>query len=97
VRGQPLSARSLRLALAVLFAVGRRPDLWVTGVRQALVLAPDGWWRRWPHLPLPDPAYLRFRMITARGGDGTGASGAELARDLVTYLQWCRTRPLESS
>jgi len=93
-----------RAVLAVL----RRPDLWWTGVRQALVLAPDGWWRRPPHLPLPDPAYLRFRMVTAhggdgsarggdgsaRGGDGTGVDAREVGRELVTYLEWCRSRPL---
>ena len=100
-----------RAVLAVL----RRPDLWWTGVRQAQVLAPDGWWRRPPHLPLPDPAYLRFRMVTAhggdgsarggdgsahggdgsaRGGDGTGVDAREVGRELVTYLEWCRSRPL---
>jgi len=93
-----------RAVLAVL----RRPDLWWTGVRQALVLAPDGWWRRPPHLPLPDPAYLRFRMVTAhggdgsahggdgsaRGGDGTRVDAREVGRELVTYLEWCRSRPL---
>ena len=75
-------------------AVLRRPDLWWTGVRQALVLAPDGWWRRPPHLPLPDPAYLRFRMVTAHGGDGSGVDAREVGRELVTYLEWCRSRPL---
>ena len=93
-----------RAVLAVL----RRPDLWWTGVRQAQVLAPDGWWRRPPHLPLPDPAYLRFRMVTAHGGDGSahggdgsahggdgsGVDAREVGRELVTYLEWCRSRPL---
>lgn len=90
------SSGAVKLPAGALLAVLRRPDLWATGVRQVLVLAPDGWWRRAPHLPLPDPAYLRFRMITANGGDGTGRSPEDLGRDLVTYLQWCRTRPLES-
>ena len=100
-----------RAVLAML----RRPDLWWTGVRQAQVLAPDGWWRRPPHLPLPDPAYLRFRMVTAHGGDGSahggdgsahggdgsahggdgsGVDAREVGRELVTYLEWCRSRPL---
>jgi hypothetical protein len=85
---------SPRLPARALLPLLRRPDLWATAVRQALVLAPEGWWRRAPHLPLPDPDYLRFRLVTANGGDGTGASPRDVGRDLVTYLEWCRTRPL---
>ena len=51
-----------------------------------MVLARPGWWRRVPFLPLPDAAYLRFRMQTAYGGDG----GSPSAEDVVTYLRWCR-------
>jgi hypothetical protein len=65
--------------------VAVRPRLWVTAIRQARVLARPGWWRRAPYLPLPDRDYLRFRMETQYGH-----SGAPDARDLVTYLQWCR-------
>lgn len=84
------------LPLGALVPLLRRPTLWPTAVRQALVLAPDGWWREPPHLPLPSPDYLRFRLVTALGGDGSGSGvePAELGRDLVTYLEWCRTRPL---
>ena len=71
-------------------AVVRRPSLWAVALRQALVLARPGWWRRRPHLPLPDPAYLRFRLQTAYGGDGTGAPTAD---DVVAYLHWCREYP----
>lgn len=67
-------------------AVARRPALWGTATRQALVLARPGWWRRPPFLPLPDAAYLRFRMQTAYGGEG----GAPAPDDVVTYLHWCR-------
>lgn len=70
-------------------AVGVRPWLWGTAVRQVLRLAPTGWWRTAPHLPLPDPAYLRFRLVTAYGGDG----GEPTPSDLVTYLHWCRAWP----
>jgi hypothetical protein len=66
-------------------AVAMRPRLWATAVRQGAVLARPGWWRRAPFLPLPDPDYLRFRMETQYGPSGTPD-----ARDLVTYLQWCR-------
>jgi hypothetical protein len=55
-------------------------------VRQAVVLAPRGWWRRRPFLPLPDRDYLRFRMVTAYGDP----ERAPEPQDVVTYLEWCR-------
>ncbi len=76
-----------RWAVAAVGAVVRHPSLWLTGVRQALVLAAPGWWRRSPHLPLPAPDYLRFRLQTAYGGAGDRAPEPG---DLVTYLRWCR-------
>lgn len=51
------------------------------------MLAPPGWWRRPPFLPLPAPDYLRFRMETAYGGAGDQEPDPG---DLVTYLRWCR-------
>jgi len=80
---------SLRWTLAAAFAVVRRPDLWSTALRQVARLAPAGWWRRAPYLPLPDPTYLRFRMVTAYGGQG----GEPEAADVVTYLHWCKAWP----
>lgn len=67
-------------------AVVRRPDLWSVAVRQGVRLAPLGWWRRRPFLPLPDPAYLRFRLETQYGSDQQPS-----AHDVVTYLHWCKT------
>lgn len=63
-------------------AVLLRPWLW----RTALRLAPRGWWRRKPYLPVPDPVYLRFRMVTMYG-DATHPPEPD---DLVVYLEWCR-------
>ncbi len=74
----------------ILVALLRRPDLWPTALRVALRLAPEGWWRRSPYLPLPSPDYLHFRMVTAYGGDGTRPPEPH---DLVTYLEWCRAWP----
>ena len=71
--------------LAAGTAVLRRPWLWGVALRQLLVLAVPGWWRRWPPVPRPDPAYLRFRLQTAYGDDRPPAPG-----DVVTYLHWCR-------
>jgi hypothetical protein len=70
-------------------ALGRHPALWWTALGQVLRLAPGGWWRRAPFLPLPDPAYLRFRMITAYGDPDRAPEPA----DVVTYLHWCRAWP----
>jgi hypothetical protein len=81
---------SPRWWLTVTVALLRRPDLWATAVRQLRVLARPGWWRSAPYLPLPDAAYLRFRMVTAYGGDGDAEPSPA---DLVTYLQWCRSWP----
>ena len=70
-------------------AVGGRPDLWPAAVVMAWRLAPQGWWRHWPPLPLPDAAYWRFRMTTAYGGAGNAAAAPA---DVVEYLEWCSTR-----
>lgn len=64
------------------------PSLWGVALRQLFVLAPAGWWRRAPFLPVAPPEYLRFRMETAYGGSGDQAPAAS---DLVTYLRWCRS------
>lgn len=67
-------------------AVVVRPSLWSTGLRQLFALAPRGWWRRSPFLPVPDPGYLAFRMQTMYGDP----DHAFEAGDLVTYLHWCK-------
>ena len=67
-------------------AVVRRPGLWPAALHQVRVLAPPGWWRRWPPAPIPDPAYLHFRLQVAYGDD----RGTVDAKDLVDYLEWCR-------
>jgi len=74
-----------RFVLAVVIAVGRRPALWVIAFRQMLLLAPRGWFRRFPFLPLPAPDYLEFRVVTQYG------SGDHPPRpqDVVEYLAWC--------
>lgn len=67
-------------------AVLRHPGLWLTAVRQAYLLAPGGWWKRRPFLPVPDREYLRFRMVTAYGMPDRDPD----PDDVVTYLRWCR-------
>jgi hypothetical protein len=74
------------IPLAAVGAVARRPSLWPTAVRQVFRLAPTGWWRRAPFVPLPDQRYLGFRMLTQYGDVGHRPEPA----DVVTYLRWCR-------
>ena len=63
-----------------------RPSLWAIALVQLFRLAPTGWWRRPPFLPLPDREYLRFRLQTQYGDPDHTPEPA----DLVTYLRWCR-------
>jgi hypothetical protein len=73
-----------------LLAVGGvvvRPALWGVALRSVGRLARPAWWRRKPFLPIPDRAYLRFRLETQYGADGAPAP-----RDLATYLRWCRAQ-----
>lgn len=77
---------SARWYLALVAAILRHPSLWPTALRQAGRLAPTGWWRKRPFLPLPDERYLAFRLQTMYGADLSRAD----PRDVITYLRWCR-------
>lgn len=68
-------------------AVAARPRLWPAALRQARVLVPRRWWRRRPHLPVPDREYLRFRMVTAYGDPDARID----VDDLLTWLAWTTT------
>jgi hypothetical protein len=85
---QPASSVSAGWATRAAVAVARRPALWPTAVVQLFRLAAPGWWRRRPFVPLPDRAYLRFRLETAYGDDRDPEPA-----DVVTYLHWCREWP----
>lgn len=78
------------LSWAAVSAVVARPDLWTVAGRTVLSVAPNNWWRKRPFLPLPDDAWMHFRLETAYGGDGTSAMGAE---ELITYLEWRKEFP----
>lgn len=86
-------SRAIRIVIAVL----RRPGLWGTALRQALRLAPPGWWRRFPFLPLPDAKYAQMRAVIQYGNENHPADVA----DVLKYLAWCKAelapRPSEGS
>ena len=67
-------------------ALSLRPSLWLTACRQAHRLAGRGWWWRPPFLPVPAPAYARFRALTQYGEPDRPPDVA----DVVTWLAWAR-------
>ena len=67
-------------------ALSLRPSLWLTACRQAYRLAGRGWWRRPPFLPVPAPAYARFRALTQYGEPDRAPDVA----DVVTWLVWAK-------
>jgi hypothetical protein len=73
--------------IRALLAVVIRPHLWLTAARQATRIARPRWWKHSPFLPLPDAGYVRFRLETAYG-----EMVAPKPADLVSYLEWCRSR-----
>lgn len=77
------AASFARAAVAVL----RHPGLWGTAAVQLLRLAAPGWWRRRPFLPLPDAAYMRFRLEAMYGREARADFEPE---DVVAYLRWCK-------
>jgi hypothetical protein len=74
------------LPRSVVLAVARRPTTWVPAVSAAVRLAPRGWWRRPPFLPVPDSRYWRFRMQTAYGDE----DAVPPAHDVDDVIRWSR-------
>ena len=68
----------------VVAAIIRRPWLWGEALRAAVALAPTGWWRRRPFLPLPEPGYIAWRVHTAYGE----ATARVTPSDAMSYLEW---------
>lgn len=90
-----MSSGSARISamLPAIRAVLARPSLWVPAFRQARSLAPEGWWRRAPFLPLPSREYIEFRAVTQYGDSRSALDPS----DVVEYLAWCEsTRRLSS-
>ena len=77
---------NLRWMTRMTLALSLRPSLWLTACRQAHRLAGRGWWRRPPFLPVPAPAYARFRALTQYGEPDRAPDVA----DVVTWLVWAR-------
>lgn len=61
--------------MGAVVAVARRPRLWLTALRQGVVMLRPG-----------ARDYFHFRMVTQYGGDG----GKPTGDDTVQYLSWVR-------
>lgn len=87
-----MSASGARALLRpnIVGSVLARPSLWPTALRQIVRLAPRGWWKQRPFLPVPRADYLEFRLVTQYGGEHGVARGDIRAVDVVDYLQWCK-------
>ena len=66
----------------------RHPTLAAEAVRASWALAPRGWWRQPPFLPVPDRGYVRWRVETAYGS----TDAAVEVEDLLHYLAWRRAQ-----
>ena len=73
--------------IPIVAAVVVRPGLWRVGLRAVRNMAPRGWWRRRPFLPVPAHDYMAFRIQTQYGGDGTNPPRPS---DVLEYLRWLR-------
>ncbi len=67
----------------------RHPAHTPTLVRAGWRMRRSGWWHERPFLPLPEPAYWHFRMVTANGSTGRGHG----PRDVVDAAQWTLRQP----
>jgi len=55
-------------------------------------MAPNGWWKKPPFLPLPDREYWHFRLETANGGDGTTPPNPDEVVDVIDWSRRMRRR-----
>ncbi len=84
--GRPVVYSGVNWVGATAWAVVQRPGLWGVALRSARRSAQRGWWHRWPPLPVPSVAYLRFRVQTH-----TGTAGPPSPADVLAFLKWSRS------
>jgi len=77
----------LSLGTSLAWRAARNPRTASALVRVAWRFRARNWYARFPFLPLPDRAYLRWRMYTAYGSEEAVPS----ADDIVRYARWAVT------
>jgi hypothetical protein len=75
-------ALSVSLALRGLL----NPRLAIDLLRTAWAFRRRRWWASFPQLPLPDQAYLRWRMYTAYGDE----AAVPPMEDVIRFARWRR-------
>jgi hypothetical protein len=81
--------RWFRLTLTLVGRSLLNPAVGVALVRAGWRFRRRRWYARFPFLPLPAPAYLRWRMHTAYGHD----SAVPPADDVIRYARWAAREP----
>jgi hypothetical protein len=76
----------LRLTLALLLRALGKPRAAVDLLALAWAFRRRRWWARAPFLPLPDPAYLAWRLHTAYGE----ARSVPPVEDVLRFARWRR-------
>lgn len=78
-----------RLALVLLAKAAANPSTGIALLRVGWRFRRRDWFRRFPFLPLPDRAYMRWRMHTAYGRDDALPDAA----DVVRFARWATRDP----
>ena len=73
-----------RLTLTLAARAAVNPALATDVLRVAWRIRANGWYRRFPFLPLPSRKYVRWRMHTAYGDD----TAVPPVDDVVRYARW---------
>lgn len=74
------------LTVALTWRALLRPRLALDLITAAWAFRRRGWWAAPPFLPVPDPAYLRWRMYTAYGSE----RAVPPLRDVIRFVRWRR-------
>jgi hypothetical protein len=81
--------RWTRLSLTLALRSVANPATGAALLRVAWRFRERGWYRRFPFLPLPSRAYVRWRMLTAYGS----YDAIPPADDVVRYARWAVREP----
>jgi hypothetical protein len=76
--------RWVRLGFQLFVRSIRRPPLALDLLRVSWRFRSRTWYRQFPFIPVPDADYLRWRLHTAYGDDGSAPSASDVER----YARW---------